>query len=116
MHEISLVRSIFETLEEQFTTDELQRIDQIQLKVGPLANVETVLLQNAFDAVVAEEQTSFAGVELHVNLIPILIECRHCGQQSEVENYRFVCAHCGTPCANVVQGNELLIEKVVMKD
>lgn len=84
--------------------------------MGPLANVETVLLQNAFDAVVAEERQGFEGVALRVNMIPIIIECLHCGKRSEIEYYRFVCAHCDAPGANVVQGNELLIERVILKD
>ena len=57
MHEISLVRTIFRTLEEQFQPDELERVETIELKIGPLANVESILLQNAFDAVVAEDET-----------------------------------------------------------
>jgi hypothetical protein len=39
-----------------------------------------------------------------------------CRQTTEVHNYRFVCAACGKPCANVVQGNELLIERVEMRE
>lgn len=115
MHEISLVRTIFRTLEEQFPVEELERMDYIQLKIGPLANVDAILLKNAFDAVVEQEASRLLGVRLLVNEIPILIECTDCGQTSRVENYRFVCAHCGRPSAHVVQGNELLIERVGFK-
>ncbi len=115
MHEISLVRTIFRTLEEQFQPEELARIESIQLKVGPLANVDAILLKNAFDAVVEQEETRFSATQLMVNEIPILIECTACGQTSTVENYRFVCAQCGLPSANVVQGNELLIERVSLR-
>ncbi|MBN8682426.1 MAG: hydrogenase maturation nickel metallochaperone HypA [Chitinophagales bacterium] len=114
MHEISLVRTIFRTLEAEFPAAGLDGLERIELKVGPLSNVETILLQNAFNAVVEEEEQRFQGVQLQVNLVPILIECPECGQRTEVENYRFVC-QCGRPCANVVQGNELMIERVVFK-
>lgn len=115
MHEISLVRTIFRTLEETFSAEELGRLKAIELKVGPLANVETVLLQNAFDAVVEEDEVRFKGVALRVHLVPVLIQCLDCGQITEVHNYRFVC-QCGKPCANVVQGNELLIERVELEE
>lgn len=115
MHEISLVRSIFRTLDEKFSPEEIAGIIAIELKVGPLANVEPTLMQNAFEAVVEEDEKRFAGATLKINLVPILVHCAGCGQTTEVNNYRFVCAACGTPSANVVQGNELLIERVEMR-
>lgn len=116
MHEISLVRTIFRTLEEQFQSEELNRIEAIQLKIGPLANVEPMLLQNAYEAVIETEAPRFKGAALKVNYIPILVRCTVCDATSEVHNYRFVCEACGVPCAQVVQGNELLIEQVVLRD
>ena len=116
MHEISLVRTIFRNLEAQFAPEELARMERIQLVIGPLANVDTVLLKNAYDAVVEQEEIRFAATELHVREIPVLISCPVCEATSEVFQYRFVCGNCGKPCANVVQGNELLIESVSLKD
>ena len=115
MHEISLVRTIFRTLEDNFSSGELERVTAIELKVGPLANVEPVLLQNAFDAVVEQDEVRFKDVKLSVHMVPILVQCPDCGQITEVHNYRFVCA-CGKPCGNVVQGNELMIGKVELRD
>ncbi|NJL77330.1 MAG: hydrogenase maturation nickel metallochaperone HypA [Saprospiraceae bacterium] len=111
MHEISLVRTIFRTIEEEFTTEELDRVRNIRLKIGPLANVDAILLKNAFDAVVEQEETRFQKVQLQINEIPILIACTACGAVTEVINYSFVCT-CGLASANIVQGNELLIEHV----
>ncbi|NUO02237.1 MAG: hydrogenase maturation nickel metallochaperone HypA [Saprospiraceae bacterium] len=116
MHEISLVRTIFRTLADNFSTEELDRVVVIELKVGPLANVEPVLMQNAFEAVVEEEEARFRKATLQVNTVPVLVHCPACDQTSEVQQYRFVCGNCGNPCANVVQGNELLIERVVFRD
>lgn len=115
MHEISLVRTIFRTLDDNFSPEELGKVMAIELKIGPLANVEPVFLQNAFDAVVREDEIRFSDVLLRMNMVPILIQCPYCGQITEVQQYRFVCA-CGKPCSNVVQGNELMIERVEMRD
>lgn len=111
MHEISLVRTIFRTLEENFSSEELNRVAAIELKIGPLANVEPVFLQNAFQAVVEQDEPRFKDAVLRVNLVPILVQCPDCKQLTEVHNYHFVCS-CGKPCSNVVQGNELMIERV----
>ena len=54
MHEIALVRNIFTSLEEAFP-DRLDKIRGIYLTVGLLSNVQPVLMENAFAAVLEEE-------------------------------------------------------------
>lgn len=111
MHEISLVRSIFNTLESEFSKKELDTMTAINLRVGLLSNVEPLLIQNAFDAVTTAEE-KYQGVKLQVELVPIEIHCNDCQSSSIVENYKFVCASCGKPNNNVVKGTELLIHQV----
>ncbi len=111
MHEVSLVRSIFQTLEEEFGTTELSRLQSIELRIGLLANVEPVLLQNAFKAW-TEAEGRFLHVQLHIEIVPIEVHCPACGKNSQVENYRFTCQHCGQPTNQVVHGTELLIHRV----
>ena len=112
MHEISLIRNIFNTLEAEFTLQELQGMRAINLKVGLLSNVEPTLMQNAFQAVTQAEE-KYQDVQLNVELIPIEIHCKNCNENSLVENYKFVCTSCGQPNNNVVKGTELLIHQVV---
>jgi hydrogenase nickel incorporation protein HypA/HybF len=44
MHEISLVRNIFRTLEDEFPQD-MNRVRGIYLTVGLLSNVQPILMQ-----------------------------------------------------------------------
>lgn len=111
MHEVSLVRNIFRTLEDSFTAEELTRLQAIDLEVGKLANVEPVLMQNAF-AAVTDTEPRYAGVRLHIELLPVLVDCPQCGTRFEVAQYRFICTACGSPSNQVVQGTELLIKRV----
>ena len=110
MHEVSLVRGVFRTLEEQFSSDEMSRLKTIKMKVGKLSNVEPILMQNAFQAVKADNP-GYEKVALEIDLIPITVECSTCGKTTEVEYYKFVC-DCGLPSNNVVTGTELLIHQV----
>ena len=111
MHEISLVRSIFNTLEEEFSQAELKHLNAIDLKVGLLSNVEPILMQNAFEAVTTAEG-KFQKVTLNVIKIPIEIYCEDCNTHSTIENYKFACSSCGKPNNNIVRGEELLIHQV----
>lgn len=109
MHEISLVRNIFKTLEEEFPED-FDKIRTIHLKAGMLSNVQPILMQNAFQAVL-EDEPRYQKTSLQVEVLPILIYCEDCQKNTEVQQYRFICT-CGKPSRNVVQGEELLISKV----
>jgi hydrogenase nickel incorporation protein HypA/HybF len=113
MHEISLVRNIFRTLEEEFPND-IHNIRGIFLKAGLLSNVQPILMENAFQAVL-EDQPQYNKTSLHVEVLSILIHCDDCDKTTEVQQYRFVCT-CGKPSRNVVQGEELLISKVEFEE
>ena len=111
MHEISLVRNIFNTLESEFSQEELDAMTAIDLKVGLLSNVEPLLMQNAFEAVTTAGG-KYRDVKLNVELIPIEIHCSGCNTNSIIEKYKFACNTCGKPNNNVVKGTELLIHRV----
>ena len=114
MHEVSLVRGVFRSLEEEFNSDQLAKMHTIRMKIGLLSNVEPVLMQSAFNAV-KEDNPQYANVNLDIESIPIEVHCDICGKDSVVSNYRFVC-DCGVPTNNVVKGQELLIHQVEFLD
>lgn len=92
----------------------MNRVRGIYLKAGLLSNVQPILMQNAFAAVLEDEPT-YQQTSLHVEILPILIHCDDCDKTTEVQQYKFVCS-CGKPSRNVVQGEELLISKVEFED
>jgi hydrogenase nickel incorporation protein HypA/HybF len=114
MHEISLVRNIFKTLEDEFP-GETDKIRGIHLTVGLLSNVQPILMQNAFEAVLLDEP-QYNKASLHVTLLPVLIHCDDCDKESEVQHYKFACSYCGKPGKNIIQGEELLISKVEFEE
>ncbi len=116
MHEISLVRNIFRTLQETMPAADLDRVSTIRLKVGKLANVEPILMQNAFEAVVETDEPRYRQTRLEIEVVPIKVSCNHCGEVTLVENYRFVCGQCGQPTNHILSGEELLISGVELTD
>lgn len=110
MHEISLVRNIFNTLEQEFP-GRMNQVQGIYLTVGLLSNVQPILMQNAFEAVVQDEPR-YVHTQLHVEVLPIKVHCADCNLESQVEQYKFICTQCGRPVSKVIQGEEMLITKV----
>lgn len=115
MHEISLVRSIINSLEEEFSQSELDTLETIHLDIGKLSNIEPRLMDNAFDAVRSADQ-KFLEVSLAINVVPIIIHCNSCDVDTEVTNYKFYCSSCNQPNNNVVKGTEMLIRGVEFRD
>lgn len=70
MHELSLVQSIFASLEGELAKDELERLTRVDMKIGVLANVEPTLLQNAFLAY-QESHPEYNQVKLEMERIPV---------------------------------------------
>ncbi|AIM38444.1 hydrogenase expression protein [Sphingobacterium sp. ML3W] len=112
MHELSIVKDIFDTLEGHYGS-KVEDIQKIQVTAGLLSNVQPVLIQNAFDAFIADNN-SYAEMELEVLVNEIIAHCESCDKDFPVLYHRFVCP-CGQPSSTIVQGNELYISKVIFK-
>jgi hydrogenase nickel incorporation protein HypA/HybF len=109
MHEVALVKNIFTSIEDAFP-NKIHLVRDIYVQVGLLSNVQPILMQNAFKAI-QQTEAKYANITLHVELLPILIQCAECNAITAIANYTFVCV-CGQPCKNIVQGNEMSINKV----
>ncbi|UYW02310.1 hydrogenase maturation nickel metallochaperone HypA [Flavobacterium agricola] len=112
MHELTIVKDIFSTLEEHYQT-KVDDIQKIQITAGLLSNVQPVLIQNAFDAFITDNP-SYQNMELEVVVNDIVAHCHKCDKDFKVLYHKFVC-DCGTPSADIVQGNELYISQVIFK-
>ncbi len=113
MHEIAIVKDIFQTLEQAYP-ERHQDIIRIDVQAGLLSNIQPILIQNAFEAYI-EEYPIHRDLELDVTILPILAYCNPCDKNFEVKFHRFVC-DCGTPSDKIVQGEELKISKVTFKN
>lgn len=113
MHELSIVKDIFDTLKEAYP-DRYEQISKINIEAGLLSNVQPILIQNAFEAYILDDER-FKNTELEVVQLPIIAHCQKCKKDFEVHFHRFVC-ECGEPSTTIVQGEELRINKVTFKN
>lgn len=109
MHEISIVRNVFALLKEKHP-DKFERIAKVRIQAGLLSNVQPILIQNAFEALIVEEP-ALSEIELEVQVTPIIARCKPCDKNFEVIRHKFVCS-CGTPSKEIIQGDELQISEV----
>jgi hydrogenase nickel incorporation protein HypA/HybF len=114
MHELSICQSILKTIEVELDNKDLANVREIHLKVGVLSNIDAELLKYVFEFTKAD--SSFQKAELYVEVVDILATCEKCVKSFKVENYKFVCPECGAPLSNITEGNELLINKIILEE
>ena len=113
MHELSIVASLFETLEEKAREHQSGRITMVRLKVGKLAGVVPEFLKTAFDTY--KEGTIAADAALEIEDSPVRVRCRRCSAEVTRDDFVFSCADCGSTDIEVVEGLELLLDRIELE-
>lgn len=114
MHELSIVKSIFDTLVENYE-EKINDVTKIEITAGLLSNVQPILIKNAFSAFV-EENKAYKDIELDVIVKEIIAFCEPCSKPFTVQYHKFVCQDCDTPSSIIIQGTELHISQVYLRN
>ncbi len=113
MHELSLVAGLFEVLEAKAREARASRVASVKLRVGEMSGVVPELLASAFDAY--KKGTLADGASLEVEIVPVRPRCRACGGTSWREEMGFLCASCGSRDLEVVEGREIVLERLAVE-
>lgn len=111
LHELSVAREIIEIVREEMTRLKLKKVEVINLRVGALTELNHDSLLFGFEASVAN--TPLDGAKLVIESVPIKGHCRSCTKEFEVEEFVFICPHCGSSDLKVLEGEELDIDHLV---
>jgi hydrogenase nickel incorporation protein HypA/HybF len=110
MHELAICQALIEQVESVAREQHAYQVMEIGVDIGPLSGVEPQLLEQAFS--IASAGTVANGASLHLNSIPIRVDCSSCGQVTEALPARLICGNCGNWQTRVVSGDELLLTTV----
>ena len=110
VHELAICQALIQQVEKIATENHASSVDQIVLIIGALSGVEGPLLDRAFS--IARMGTVAQEAELKIEIGPVVVECRICGNHNEVAVNRLLCDACGDWQVNVKQGDEMLLKTV----
>ncbi|HTR66028.1 MAG TPA: hydrogenase maturation nickel metallochaperone HypA [Terriglobales bacterium] len=114
MHELSIALSIVELAEEEAERRGVE-IEAVHLKLGALSGVVKEALLSCYE--LACEQTPLQGSRLIVEDVPVMIFCLHCQARRPLQSIQlFSCPECGTPASEIVQGKELEVVALEIKE
>ena len=113
MHELSIVASLFEILEEKAQERGSKKILSVKLQVGKLSGVVPEFLITAFD--MYKKDTIAQDAQLEIKDIPLTIQCKTCGKTITKDDFVFICPNCGSQDLKTLTGTELIIEKMELE-
>ncbi len=93
MHELSLVQSLLDIIEEYRDGGNFQKVSTVRLSFGRLGGIEPAALRFAFE--VAARGTVAEGAALEFDMLPIVLSCLDCGEDSPVDFFSANCPRCG---------------------
>jgi hydrogenase nickel incorporation protein HypA/HybF len=113
MHELSIVASLFELLEEKAKEKKAKKIVTVTLKVGALSGVVPEFLETAFN--LYKKDTIASDSTLKIKDVPLKIRCQQCGTEIVKDDFVFICEKCDSRELETLSGTELLLEKIEME-
>jgi hydrogenase nickel incorporation protein HypA/HybF len=111
MHELSIAEGVVGVVERHARG---RRVELVELRVGHLRQVVPSALEFAFELVA--QGTVAEGAELVLDEVPAAGMCRTCGAATELPDFPLACTGCGGFDVEVTQGEELLVDSLVLTD
>lgn len=110
MHELAICQALIEQVEVIARSHSSHKIICIKIALGPLAGVDSGLLERAFS--IARAGSLATEATLVITTLPIKVSCQQCQAISEVSINKLVCNHCGNWHTQLVSGDEMLLSQV----
>jgi hydrogenase nickel incorporation protein HypA/HybF len=99
-----LVRSLISQALQAMAPLPVERLRVIRLALGSLSGVEPLLVDMAFENL--RNEYGLAACELQIDSVELAANCRSCGIDFVVFNYRFKCPACASQQTVVIRGDE----------
>lgn len=110
MHELSMVMSILDTVEENAKVHNAVSVSEIELEVGELSGVEFEALEFAFEC--AQRTELLKNAKVIINKISAMARCKSCNNEFETSDYYTPCPECNNYDFDVIKGKELKIKSI----
>jgi hydrogenase nickel incorporation protein HypA/HybF len=114
MHELSIVSSVLDQLEELKKQHEGAKFSKVGLRVGELAGVDVDCLRFGFECVVKD--TDWESLALEIEQVERRQRCPGCKAEFKAENWATACPHCGEAATITIAGEELQIAYVEVEE
>lgn len=111
MHELGMVFSIIDTIEQVGAENSLTKVTEVTLEVGEVSGIVPQFLTECWGWSV-KKSPLLDGSELKIEIIPAVTYCEDCGKTYPTVEFAKVCPHCHSEKTYLAVGNELNIKDI----
>lgn len=112
MHEASIAKRLLIQVLRLADEHDAVAVDAVSVQIGEFAGLEPALLVSAFAQVSAF--TIAAGASLDIRLVALTVRCKRCHREFSPDGFRFRCERCPGAEVEIVAGEELVLENVIL--
>lgn len=110
MHEIRIAEDLCAIVLDTARNESLSKVTKINVSFGQLIQIVPDIFEFAFRETV--RNTIAENAELEIEIIRIRMNCRHCGNEFQIDENLFVCKVCGSVDLEIKNGKELFIKSI----
>jgi hydrogenase nickel incorporation protein HypA/HybF len=110
MHELRIAEDLSEIVLETATKEHLSKVSRISIIFGQLVSIVPEIFEFAFREAVKDTLASDA--ELFVEVLPVKLKCKTCGNDFLLDRNLFACSVCNSTDIAIIQGKELFIKSI----
>lgn len=110
MHELAIAQELTSIVLKTAGKEKLSVVSRVDVIFGKMIQVVPEIFEFAFRESV---RGSIAGeAVLSVELLPVRIRCRECGEETEAGDMIFSCSKCRSGNVVIIQGKEIFIKSI----
>ena len=116
MHELSLCKTIVDTVLKEMKKNDLPAgsLLSTKIEVGAMRQIVPEQMRFAYEALT--KNTIAAGSDLDIMVLPVIVKCNTCGWQGEIDSPMAYCPECYSIDTQLMQGKELTLEKIEVRE
>ena len=111
MHELGIVFSIIEQVEEVCAENKLRSVASVTLEVGEVSTIVGSYLTSCWNWAVRKTQ-ALEKAELKIEDVQALTMCDDCGKSYRTVEHGRGCPFCSSERTRLVCGNEVIIKEI----
>ena len=116
MHELSIVETLIEQVEEEVRqSGHKGRIVQLDLVIGRLSGVNADSIRFAFE-LLGPESKLLADAKLSIEEPRAACRCEDCKAETPIDELAAACPKCGSLHVTIVGGQELMLNSIELEE
>ncbi len=104
MHEMGIVQSIMDILEEQARIHNAGKVVRVNLEFGVLTAVLPDAIRFAFE--VLSKGTVAEEADINITIIPLKRKCMDCNEEHTTLEYQPYCPSCSSAALQILEGRD----------